>query len=122
MLPERGAGELASTYRTLSPCCPVGYNSGIMDSEAPEREARAAALALVGVAASSLAPLGIAIGNGADSPFLFSSAMRCGTFLAYCAFLAAVFRHVLADKHVAVVVLRRVLAWTMAFMIVQQFD
>ena len=93
-----------------------------MDSEEPEREARAAALALVGVAASSLAPLGIAIGNGADSPFLFAAAMRCGTFLAYCAFLAAVFRHVLADKHVAVVVLRRVLAWTMAFMIVQQFD
>ena len=93
-----------------------------MNSEAPDREVKAVALALVAVAASSFAPLGIALGNGADSPFLFSAVMRCGTFLAYSTFLAVVFRHVLADRHVAAIVLRRVLTWTMAIMLVQQFD
>ena len=91
-------------------------------TDTTNRGVAALALAMVAVVASSLAPLGIAIGNGAGSPFLFSAAMRFGTFVAHCAFLTVVFRHVLADKHVAEIVLRRVLTWTMAVIVVQQFD
>ena len=100
---------------------------GVMIVEAADTKDRDAtsvtlALALVGVVASSLLPLGIALGNAADSPFLFSAAMRFGTFLMYGAFLAAVFRDVLANEHVRAIVLRRVFTWTMAFVIAQQFD
>ena len=91
-------------------------------TDAKDHDTRAVAFALVAVVASSLAPLGIAIGDGADSPFLFSAAMRFGTFAMYCVFLVAVFRSVLFDKSVVAVVVRRVFTWTMAFVIVQQFD
>ena len=87
-----------------------------------DREAHAVTFALVAVVASSLAPLGIALGNGADSPFLFGAAMRLGTFLMYAGFLALVFRKVLRETDVRRIVLGRVLTWTMAFIVLQQFD
>ena len=86
------------------------------------QDAPAVVLALLAVVAISWAPLGIAIGNGPASPFLFAAAMRFGTFLTYGTFLAIAFRHVLVDKQVGAIVLRRVLTWTMAFIVVQQFD
>jgi hypothetical protein len=87
-----------------------------------DQDRKALTLALLSVVMSSLAPLGIAVGNGAGSPFLFAAAIKFGTFLAHGAFLAVTFRHVLADRQVRERVLGRVMTWTMAFMIVQQFD
>ena len=91
-------------------------------SEVKDHNGTAVAFALAAVVASSLAPLGIAIGDGADSPFLFAAAMRFGTFAMYGVFLVAVFRDVLFDRRVAATIVRRVLTWTMVFVIVQQFD
>ena len=74
------------------------------------------------IAGASLAPLAIALGNGGDSPFLFSTAMRVGHVLAYGAFLAATFRRVLFRRDVLWLVVRRSLAWTMLFSIVHRFE
>ena len=84
--------------------------------------AKAVAFALLSVVATSLVPLGIAFGSGADSPFLFGAGLRFGTGLMYIAFLAIVFRRVLAQEGVMAIVFRRVLTWAMVFMLVQQFD
>lgn len=91
-------------------------------TDAKDGGATALAFGFAAVVATSLAPLGIALGGGAGSPFLFCAAMRLGTFLIYSAFLATVFRKVLADKDVRTIIFRRVLTWTMVFMVIQQFD
>ena len=77
---------------------------------------------LLSIAGVSLAPLAIVFGNGGDSPFLFSTAMRVGHVLIYCAFLAATFRRILFRGDVLWLVVRRSLAWTMLFSIVHRFE
>lgn len=77
---------------------------------------------LLSVFGVSLAPLAIALGNGGDSPFLFSTAMRVGHVLAYSAFLAVTFRRILLRRDVLWLVVRRTLAWSMLFSLVQRFE
>ena len=86
------------------------------------RNAAALAFMFLSVVAFSLTPLAIAVGNAASSPFLFSAAMRLGNALAYSAFLATTFRHVLLRRDVLAIVVRRVATWSMLFTLVQQFE
>ena len=74
------------------------------------------------VVGASLLPLAIVFGNGGDSPFLFSAAMRLGHVLAFCAFLAATFRRILLRRDVLWLVVRRVLAWSMLISIASRFE
>ena len=67
-------------------------------------------------------PLVAAGGNGANSPFLFSAGLRLGLGIGHVVFLAIFFGSVLRDAVVLTLISRRVITWSMLFVIINQFE
>ncbi len=77
---------------------------------------------LTAVASYSLIPLLVANGSGSNNPFLFGAGMGLGSTIGQALFLAAFFRESLFGRTVLSIIFRRLLTWTMLFVIVTQLD
>ena len=99
--------------------------SRIMVAESIQRTDRNTAgtgFMLTAVASYSLIPLLVANGSGSNNPFLFGAGMGLGSTIGQALFLAAFFRESLFDRTVLSIIFRRLLTWTMLFVIVTQLD
>ena len=87
-----------------------------------DRNAAGSVFMLAAVIGYSLIPLLVAGGNGANSPFLFSAGLRFGLGVGHIAFLAMFFGSTLRRGVVLSLISRRILTWSMFFVIINQFE
>ena len=88
----------------------------------PDRNAFGTLLMIMSVVGYSMIPLMVASGSGGDSPFLFVAGWRFGVALGLTVFLATFFGDVLFHAEVVRLILRRMITWSMFFVILSQFD
>ena len=87
-----------------------------------ERNGAGAAFMLLAVIGFSLIPLLVAGGSGAESPFLFSAALRLGLGFGHVVFLSIFFGSFLRDRTVLMLISQRAFSWSMLFVVLNQFE
>lgn len=77
---------------------------------------------IVATTGYSLVPLAIALGGGADAPFLLNAGLTLGLCLGYVPFVLAAYPSLLLDRRVRAAVRSRVLSLPVAMMVVNNFE
>ena len=87
-----------------------------------ERTRTATGYMLIAVLGSSLIPLTIALGQGAQNPFLFNGILGAGAVLGYLAFLSLGYRRLFWNRAVWVLVGRRVFSHAILLGVISNFN